>query len=148
MNLLARAIQFAANAHAQQLDKGGNPYILHPMRMMMRLRTTDQELMAIAILHDTVEDCNVTYDELREIGMTERVVEGVRRLTKQPGVSYEQFIEQLVGNRDALMVKREDLRDNSDLTRLKGVSAKDMSRMQRYAHAFRRVEELLREIEW
>ena len=146
MNILARAIQLAANNHAHQLDKGGNPYILHPMRMMMRLRTTDQELMAIAILHDVVEDCGVTYDDLREIGMTERVIEGVRRLTKQPGVSYEQFIEQLAGNRDALLVKREDLRDNSDITRLKGVSEKDVARMQRYANAFRRVEALMREM--
>lgn len=59
MNILAKAIQFAADKHSNQTDKGGNAYILHPLRMMMRLRTTDEELMAIAVLHDTVEDCGV-----------------------------------------------------------------------------------------
>jgi len=143
MNILAKAIQFAADKHSNQTDKGGNAYILHPLRMMMRLRTTDEELMAIAVLHDTVEDCGVSFDDLREFGMTERVIAGVKALTKQAGETYEQFIDRLEGNRDALMVKREDLRDNSDLTRLKGVTEKDVTRMQKYMKAFKRVEFLL-----
>jgi (p)ppGpp synthase/HD superfamily hydrolase len=141
--LLARAIQFAADRHAGQVDKGGNAYILHPLRMMMRLRTNDPELMAIAVLHDVVEDCDVSFDELRAIGMTERVVTGVRALTRQAGETYEQFIERLAFSPDALLVKREDLRDNSDLTRLRGVTEKDVARMQRYMLAFKRVEALL-----
>ncbi len=143
MNILAKAIQFAADKHSNQTDKGGNAYILHPLRMMMRLRTTDEELMAIAVLHDTVEDCGVSFDDLREFGMTERVIAGVKALTKQAGETYEQFIDRLEGNRDALMVKREDLRDNSDLTRLKGVTEKDVTRMQKYMKAFKRIEFLL-----
>ena len=143
MNILAKAISFASDMHVAQTDKGGNAYILHPLRMMMRLRTGDEELMAIAVLHDVVEDCNVSFDDLRDIGMTERVVSGVRALTRQNGETYEQFIERLGGNRDALLVKREDLRDNSDLTRLKGVTEKDVARMQKYMHAFKRVEVML-----
>lgn len=143
MNILAKAIAFASSNHLHQLDKGGNAYILHPLRMMMRLRTSDEELMAIAILHDVVEDCNVFFTELVEIGMTPRIIEGVKCLTRQAGETYEQFIERLAGNRDALLVKREDLRDNSDLTRLKGVTEKDVARMQKYMIAFKRVEALL-----
>jgi GTP diphosphokinase / guanosine-3',5'-bis(diphosphate) 3'-diphosphatase len=143
---LSLAIEFASSKHVNQLDKGGYPYILHPIRMMTRLRTTDQELMAIAILHDVVEDCGVTYDDLRSLGMPDRVIAGVRALTKLPGFTYEQFIENLAGNRDALLVKREDLRDNSDITRMKGIREKDMDRLNKYARAYARVEELLKEI--
>lgn len=144
MSVLATAIALASKLHESQTDKGGKPYILHPLRIMMRLRTNDEELMAIAVLHDVVEDCSITFDDLRELGMTQRVIDGVDLLTKRPGFTYFQFIERLAGNRDALLVKREDLRDNSDLTRLKGITEKDLKRMDKYIKAFRRVEELLR----
>jgi guanosine-3',5'-bis(diphosphate) 3'-pyrophosphohydrolase len=143
LNMLGNAIAFASEKHSYQLDKGGNAYILHPLRMMMRLRTSDEELMAIAVLHDVVEDCEVSFDDLRDLGMSERVVAGVAALTRRAGETYTQFIERLADNRDALLVKREDLRDNSDLTRLKGVTEKDVARMQKYMNAFKRVEELL-----
>lgn len=143
MNILAAAIKFASEKHVEQVDKGGRAYILHPLRMMMRLRTNDDELMSIAVLHDVVEDCKVSFDDLRSIGMTERVVLGVKALTKQNGETYEQFIERLAENRDAMLVKREDLRDNSDITRLKGISTKDIERMAKYMAAFRKLDALL-----
>lgn len=146
MNVLAKAIRFAAIHHADQVDKGNKPYILHPIRMMMRLRTTDDELMAIAILHDVIEDCDVLYDDLGWLGMTDRVIAGVKCLTKQSGDTYEQFIEKLAGNKDALLVKREDLRDNSDVTRMKGLTEKDFARLNKYAKAYTRVQELLAEL--
>jgi (p)ppGpp synthase/HD superfamily hydrolase len=143
MNILATAIHFAAEKHVLQTDKGGRAYILHPLRMMMRLRTNDDELMAIAVLHDVVEDCKVSFDELRNIGMTERVIAGVAALTKQNGETYEQFIDRTTGNRDAMLVKREDLRDNSDITRLKGISEKDITRMAKYMAAFQKLDTIL-----
>ena len=143
MNILATAIHFAAEKHVLQTDKGGRAYILHPLRMMMRLRTNDDELMAIAVLHDVVEDCKVSFDELRNIGMTERVIAGVAALTKQNGEAYEQFIDRLTSNRDAMLVKREDLRDNSDITRLKGISEKDITRMAKYMAAFQKLDKML-----
>lgn len=145
MNLLAVAIQFAAEKHVSQTDKGGSAYILHPLRMMMRLRTSDEELMAIAVLHDVVEDCGVSFSELSAIGMTDRIVSGVKALTRQNGETYEQFIDRLAGSNDALRVKREDLRDNSDITRLKGITDKDVARMQKYMVAFKRVDQMLRD---
>lgn len=143
MNILAVAIKFAAEKHVEQLDKGGKAYILHPIRMMMRLRTNDEELMAIAVLHDVVEDCEVTFVELRQIGMNDRVINGVAALTKLSGETYDQFIDRLSGNRDAMIVKREDLRENSDITRLKGISSKDVARMEKYMNAFKKIDGLL-----
>jgi len=143
MNILAIAIKFASEKHVEQTDKGGKAYILHPIRMMMRLRTNDDELMAIAVLHDVVEDCKVTFDDLRSIGMTKRVIDGVKALTKQSGETYEQFIDRLSSNRDAMIVKREDLRDNSDITRLKGISDKDIARIEKYMNAFKLIDGLL-----
>lgn len=144
INTLAKAINFASEKHLFQTDKGGKPYILHPLRMMMRLRTSDEELMAIAILHDVVEDCKVSFDTLHDIGMSERIINGVKSLTKQNGETYEQFIDRVLLNHDAMLVKREDLRDNSDITRLKGVSEKDIYRMHKYMVAFKRIEEKLK----
>lgn len=143
MNLLSTAIRFASEKHVDQLDKCGRAYILHPLRMMMRLRTSDDELMAIAVLHDVIEDCSVSFDELRDIGMTDRVIDGIKALTRQPGETYEQFIDRLSSNIDAMLVKREDLRDNSDITRLKGVSDKDIKRIEKYMNAYRKIDTIL-----
>lgn len=144
MSVLAKAIAFASLKHVNQKDKGGNAYILHPLRMMMRLRTSDEELMAIAVLHDVIEDCDVSFDDLKELGMTERVISGVQALTRQNGETYEQFIDRVTLNKDAMLVKREDLKDNSDLTRLKGVTEKDIARMQKYMIAFKKIDGLLK----
>ncbi len=144
MSVLAKAIAFASLKHVNQKDKGGNAYILHPLRMMMRLRSNDEELMAIAVLHDVIEDCDVSFDDLKELGMTERVISGVQALTRQNGETYEQFIDRVTLNKDAMLVKREDLKDNSDLTRLKGVTEKDIARMQKYMIAFKKIDGLLK----
>ena len=134
--MLGTAIAIAATCHVEQTDRGGKAYILHPMRMMMRLRTNDEELMCIAILHDCVEDCTITADDLRKAGMTERVVAGVLALTRLDGETYEEFIERCALNDDARRVKLEDLRDNSDITRLKGLRQKDFERLEKYSRAY------------
>ena len=136
MNMLGTAIAIAATCHRDQVDKSGKAYILHPLRMMMRLRTDDVELMAITILHDCMEDCFVTEQDLHEEGMTNRVVDGVIALTRQDGESYEDFIIRCGTNPDAVLVKLEDLRDNSDITRLKGLRQKDHDRIAKYHKAY------------
>ena len=142
-----KAIYIAAREHLGVKDKGGNAYILHPMRIAMRLRTNDEELMSIAILHDVIEDSKLTFEDLLNEGFSERVVAGLRLLTHQKGVSYDDYIDAMRGNRDALRVKREDLRDNSDITRLKGVTEKDLKRMEKYQRSFIKVEQYLKELE-
>lgn len=135
-NVLASAIALAATAHENQIDKGGKAYILHPIRMMMRLRTNDEELMAIAVLHDVIEDSNTNCRDLMEMGYSVRIIAGVDALTRKDDETYDQFIKRCAQNRDAKVVKREDLRDNSDITRLKGLRQKDFERLEKYSRAF------------
>lgn len=142
-----KAMFIAAREHLGVRDKGGHAYILHPMRIAMRLRTNDEELMSIAILHDVIEDSKVTFEDLINEGFTGRVIAALRLLTHQKGVSYDDYIDGMRGNRDALRVKREDLRDNSDITRLKGVREKDFERMNKYIRSFAKVEAYLKELE-
>lgn len=130
--MLSKMLVIATLAHADQFDKGGNPYILHPLRVMSYLKTTDEELQCIAIGHDTVEDTTVTYKELRDAGMSERVIAGIAALTKVPGETYEEYKEKVFANVDAMQVKMCDLRHNTDLRRLKGVTDKDLDRMAKY----------------
>ena len=136
MSTLGKAIALAAKVHENQTDKGGKPYILHPIRMMMRLRTDDEELMSIAILHDVVEDSDITVKDLYNMGFSDRVIFGVASLTRAVGEDYDTFIKRCAMCPDAKLIKREDLRDNSDITRLKGLRQKDFVRMEKYHRAF------------
>jgi (p)ppGpp synthase/HD superfamily hydrolase len=130
--LLGKVLVLATNAHAGQFDRGGNPYILHPMKVMHYLKSDDEELQCMALLHDVVEDTKTTWDDLRDIGCTERVINGVKALTKMPGESYDQYKERVFANPDAMKVKMADLRHNTDIRRLKGVTEKDIIRMEKY----------------
>lgn len=135
---LGRAIAIAALTHKSQRDMGGNAYILHPIRLMMRLRTTDEDLMCIAILHDCVEDSNgaVTLDTLKAEGFSPRVLSALSLLTHDKGEPYDAYVRRISTNKDAARVKLEDLRDNSDITRLKGIRPKDFERVEKYHRAF------------
>ena len=133
--MLDKMLLLATNAHHGQFDKGGNPYILHPLKVMHYLKTDDEELMCMALGHDVVEDSGITYVDLRAAGMSERVIEGIRCLTKQRGQTYGEYKEVVFSNVDAMRVKMADLRHNTDIRRLKGVTDKDIARMAKY-HAF------------
>ena len=80
--LLSKMLVLATNRHNGQFDRAGQPYILHPLKVMYYLKTDDEELQCIALGHDLVEDTETTYQELRELGFTERVIEGIRSLTE------------------------------------------------------------------
>lgn len=147
MATFSKALQIAVEAHFNCTDKGGHSYILHPLRIAMRLRTQDEELMSIAILHDVIEDSKITFEDLFKFGFSARVVAALQLLTHQKGVSYEDYIKAMEFNIDALKVKREDLRDNSDITRLKGVTEKDVERMIKYQKAFLQVERYIEDLE-
>ena len=134
--LLAKAIRIAAEAHESQLDRGGNAYILHPMRLVFRLRTSDAELMQIAILHDVVEDSAWTNGGLTFEGFSKRVTAALDCLTHRDGEGYDDYIKRISTNRDATIIKLEDLRDNSDITRLKGIRPKDLERIEKYHRSF------------
>lgn len=130
--LLSKMLVLATNRHAGQFDKGGKPYILHPLAVMHLMDDADEEQQCIAVGHDVVEDCGVTYSELRELSFTDRIIEGIRCLTKIPGESYDEYKEKVKSNPDAIKVKLADLTHNTRIERLKGVTPKDMARMERY----------------
>ena len=130
--MLNKMLVLATNRHAGQFDKGGNPYILHPLKVMYYLKSNDEELQCIALAHDLVEDTDTSYEELRELGFSERIIQGIAALTKQRGETYDQYKDRVKSNPDAVKVKMADLRHNTDIRRLKGVTEKDLARIEKY----------------
>jgi len=133
----------ATNKHSGQFDKGGNPYILHPLKVMHYLKSEDEELQCIALGHDIVEDCGVTFQELLEMGFSQRIVDGIRGLTKIPGETHDEYKAKVKSNPDCVRVKMADLRHNSDIRRLKGVEEKDIARIRKYHQFYMELKELL-----
>lgn len=134
-HMLSTAIKIATQAHDGQYDRGGNPYILHALKVMYLTKSSDEEIQCMAVLHDVVEDTDTTWWDLREACISERVITALRALTKIPGQSYDEYREGIFSSRDAMIVKLADLRHNTDIRRLKGVTIKDRERMARY-HEF------------
>ena len=138
--MLNKAIEIAAKAHAGQLDKGGNPYILHPLRVMMNFCDDKDEAAQIcAILHDVAEDTNITFDDLRAEGFSENIITALDCLTKRESESYDGFISRILKNELACKVKNGDLADNMDLTRIPNPNAKDEERIEKYKAAYDRI---------
>jgi (p)ppGpp synthase/HD superfamily hydrolase len=132
---LARAIALAAEAHVEQLDKSGAPYILHPIRMMLRM-SSEPEMIA-ALLHDVVEDTSWTFDRLRAEGFSEEVIAAVDGVTRRPEETYEEFVARAKTNPIARKVKIADLEDNMDLKRLgENLSDHAVDRLKRYHRAW------------
>lgn len=138
MSTLERALEIAAAAHAGQRDKAGEPYILHPIRVMLAVQTDEERITAL--LHDTVEDTHITYDDLREAGFSDTVVEAVRALTKLEGESRAEAARRAVADPIARQVKLADVADNMNQRRIPDPSAEDLARLEEY----RRVREILR----
>ena len=114
-------------------DKSGNPYILHPLRLMVKAES-DVEKIA-AVLHDTVEDTPETFDSLMEKGISPQAVKIIKYLTRGEDESYEKFILRIQDNPSARRVKLLDIEDNLDMTRLLQMTEKDMNRVNRYLKA-------------
>jgi (p)ppGpp synthase/HD superfamily hydrolase len=133
---LDKAIKLAVEVHAGTFDKGGHPYILHPLHVMNNVMF-DKGLAVIAVLHDVVEDSHYTIEDLTEMGFTKRTTDALVLLTHLPEDSYETYIEKIATSYDAIRVKRKDLEHNSDITRLKGLRPKDFERLEKYMKAFK-----------
>ena len=141
MSTLERAVAIAAGAHAGQTDLGREPYLLHPLRVMLAVET-EEERMA-AVLHDVVEDSpDWSLERLRDEGFSEAVVAAVDALTKRKdqGESYEAAIARVGRNAIARRVKLADLADNMNLDRIANPSDKDRKRCEKYRRASRTLE--------
>ncbi len=146
MPTLEDAIELALRAHRGQVDKAGQPYILHPLRVMLSLETEHERM--VGVLHDVVEDTGITLDDLRARGYPEVVVEALERVTKRPEEEgeegYRRFIARIKreGSPFAIRVKLADLADNLDLSRLAPpLDDKTLARLNRYLDAARVLKE-------
>src|SRR5689334_3518732 len=132
MSTLQRAIEIAVSAHKGQVDKAGHPYVLHPLRIMLRLSSDAERI--VGVLHDVVEDCDGwTFERLESEGFALEIIEALRSVTKTPSEehaltdardaderyrAYEAFVLRAAKNPIGRRVKLADLEDNSDLTRI------------------------------
>ncbi len=134
MSTLERAVAIAAEAHAGQVDKAGEPYILHPLRVMMRLETIEDRI--VGVLHDVVED-NATWPlaALRAEGFSDKILAAVDAVTRREDEDYETFVRRAAQNEIGRRVKLADLADNMELTRIRSPEPKDHARMERYRKA-------------
>lgn len=141
MSTLEKAIAIAARVHEGQIDKAGEPYILHPLRVMMRV--TDPRAKIVAILHDVVEDSagtelEVGFDELRAEGFGNEIVAALDCVTKRDGEAYDDFVRRSASDPIAREVKLADLEDNMNMLRLKTeMTPKDLERLEKYHRAWR-----------
>lgn len=129
-----KAINIAYNAHMGQNDRFGIPYIFHPFHLAESMETEDECIAAI--LHDVVEDTNVTFEEL-EKEFSSTVIDALKLLTHDKSVPYDEYILNLKDNPIAKKVKLADLMHNSDVTRLEHLAPKDISRNQKYENAIK-----------
>jgi (p)ppGpp synthase/HD superfamily hydrolase len=127
------ALAIAKKAHAGQVDKAGIDYIQHPLYVASQVKTEQEK--AVALLHDVIEDSDVTVDDLLVSGLSNEVVTAVQILTKKKGQSYQEYLEKVKSNNLARVVKLADLKHNSDLSRLKSVTDTDYERVKKYKNA-------------
>ena len=129
------ALAIARKAHAGQVDKAGVDYIQHPLYVASQVKTEQEK--AIALLHDVLEDSDITVADLLAYGLSNEVVTAVQTLTKKKGQSYQDYLGKVKSNNLARVVKLADLKHNSDLSRLKTVSNTDYERVKKYKNAIR-----------
>src|SRR4030042_3566892 len=139
MPTLEDAISFAAKAHRRHKDKAGAVYILNPLRIMLRMKTKDERI--VAVLHDVVEDTRYTLEDLRKAGYSGKILRSLGYLTRRDGEEYEEFIKRVKHNPLARKVKIADLKDNLDLKRIRKPKKRDFIRMEKYCRA---LSELIR----
>lgn len=147
--MLSQAILVAVQAHDGQFDKSGEPYILHALKVMHYVKSKDEELNCIAVMHDVVEDSNGRYtpERLLTMGFSLRVAVAVDKLSKKENQTDEEYLKGLLDNVDAIKVKLADLRHNMDIRRLKGLREKDFKRLEKYAVMYTTLENALRSIQ-
>ena len=130
MSTLERAIEIAAKNHAGQVDKRGQPYVLHPLRLMLAVQGGHERMAAV--LHDVVEDTSVTQEELTAKGFPEAVVASVNALTKRKSESRLEAASRAAQNPIARAVKLADVADNMDLRPIPEPTEKDLTRLKEY----------------
>lgn len=125
-----KAMKIACKAHEGQVDRGGMPYIYHPIHLAELMY--DEDSACVALLHDVVEDSGITFEDLEKEGFDKAIIDALKLLTHNKSVPYEEYISNIGDNEIATRVKLADLCHNSNLSRLKKVTPKDRDRVGKY----------------
>ncbi len=131
--LTKRAMKIAFEAHKDQADKSGLPYIYHPIHLAEQM--DDEQSICVALLHDVIEDTKITIDKLKKQGFGDDILNALHLLTHDKSVPYMDYIRKIKENQIATKVKLADLKHNSDLTRIDKITEKDLKRVQKYKTA-------------
>ena len=131
--LTKKAINICFQAHKEQKDKTGLPYVFHPFHLAEQMK--DETTTVVALLHDVVEDTNITFNDLRKEGFPEEVITALKFLTHSSDIPYMEYVANIKNNKIAAEVKLADLRHNSDMSRLDTVTQKDIERQKKYLQA-------------
>ena len=135
--MLDKAILIATKSHQGQIDKAEQPYILHPLRVMFSRKNETERICAV--LHDVIEDTDITLDYLRSEGFSEEILIALDALTRRKSETYDKFIDRIINNNIASHVKLADLCDNMDILRIKNPTKKDYERIEKYRKATERI---------
>jgi (p)ppGpp synthase/HD superfamily hydrolase len=138
---ITNAILIATKVHDDQTDKGGQPYILHPIRVMMQFGDNTHRI--VSILHDVMEDSSIDEDILNNYGFDKDIIEAVNCLTRKKNENYFDYIDRIKTNKIASNVKLADLRDNMNLERIPNLTKKDKKRVEKYEKAYKIINNAL-----
>ncbi len=131
--LTKKALKISFEAHKEQKDKSGLPYIAHPIHLAEQM--TDEVTCCVALLHDVVEDTPITFEDLKKEGFPGEIIEALKLLTHDHDVEYMDYVKEIKKNPIARAVKLADLNHNSDITRLDNPTEKDFERREKYLKA-------------
>lgn len=143
--LLDKAIALAQTAHANQVDKAGAPYIGHPLRVMNSLSTVAEKI--VGVLHDSIEDSELTLEDLENAGFPDEVLEAIEAITKKPREDYQAYLNRVMVNAIALRVKIADMLDNMDIKRIAEPTEKDWKRLKKYQEVLPQLQAALSRFE-
>lgn len=137
--LVEKAKDIAYKAHKGQYDKAGKAYINHPIYIASKMKTNEEKI--VALLHDVVEDTDLSLEDLIEEGFPEEIIDAIKAITKKPQEDYFEYIERVKNNPLAKKVKIEDLKHNMDTKRIPNLSDIDVNRVKKYKRALEILEE-------
>ena len=134
-----KALKLCFEAHKEQVDKSGMPYVFHPFHLAEQMN--DETTTIVALLHDVVEDTDYTIENLIDMGFSKQVTDALALLTHDISVPYMDYVAQIKNNPIAKVVKLADLRHNSDSSRLDKITEKTIAREEKYKKAIAFLEE-------
>lgn len=138
-DLTKKALKISFNAHKNQVDKSGMPYVFHPFHLAEQM--DNEYSVCVALLHDVVEDTDITIEDLRAEVFPKEVINAIELMTHSDSVPYLDYVKEIKNNPIARKVKLADLKHNSDLSRLDNIDDKALERVEKYKKAIEILQE-------